>query len=143
MLGSALFNIFVNYMGDRTECSLGKFVADAKLGRVVGIPEGCAAVHRDLDGLEQWDYRYFMVSSKGNCEVLPLRGITPPTRTLGLVWLESSSIEEDLGVLVDTKLSRSYQCMLVAKVANSITGCIRRNAASRPRETVLPSAPHW
>lgn len=63
--------------------------------------------------------------------------------TLGLVWLESTSVEEELGVLVDTELSRSYQCTLVAKVANSITGCIRRSAASRPRETILPPAQHW
>lgn len=61
------FNIFVNYMGDRTECTLGKFAADAKLARVVDILECCAAIHRDLDGLEQWDYRDFMVSSNRKC----------------------------------------------------------------------------
>lgn len=54
-------------MGDRTECTLGKFAADAKLGRVVDILECCAAIHRDLDGLEQWDYRDFMVSSNRKC----------------------------------------------------------------------------
>ena len=49
-----------------------------------------------------------------------------------------SSAEKDLGVLMYNRLAMSQQCTLVAKKANGILGCIKKNLASRSREMILP-----
>ncbi|KAJ7402961.1 Acylglycerol kinase, mitochondrial [Pitangus sulphuratus] len=45
--------------------------------------------------------------------------------------------EKYLAVLVDKKLFMSQQCVLVARKASGILGCLRKSAASRSREMIL------
>jgi len=52
--------------------------------------------------------------------------------------LESSSVEGDLGVLLDDKWTMSQQCDPVAKKASGILGCIKKSVGSRSREVLLP-----
>ena len=79
-----------------------------------------------------------MKFSKGKCRVLHLRRNNPRHQyKLGADLLESSSVERDLGMLVDDKLTMSQQSALVAK-ANGILGCLRRSVASRSRKVLLP-----
>ncbi|PKU38516.1 hypothetical protein llap_11180 [Limosa lapponica baueri] len=57
---------------------------------------------------------------------------------LGADLVESSSVEKDLGVLVDNRMTMSQQRALEAKKANGILGCIKKSVASRSREVILP-----
>ncbi|GAB0181493.1 mitochondrial enolase superfamily member 1 [Grus japonensis] len=56
---------------------------------------------------------------------------------LGVYELESSLVGKEQGVLVHTKLNMSQQCVLAAKKANCILGCIRRRIVCRSK-VILP-----
>jgi len=139
VLGPVLFNLFINDLDEELECTLSKFADDTNLGGVVDTPEGRAAIQRDLDRLESWAENNLMRFNTGKCRVLHLGRNNPMHQyRLRADLLESSSVERDLGVLVVDKLTMSQQCDLVAKKANDLLGCVKKNEASRLRETFLP-----
>ncbi|KAJ7408922.1 hypothetical protein WISP_117825 [Willisornis vidua] len=78
--------------------------------------KGCAALQKDFEDLESWAGKTLLKFNKGKCRVLHLERNNPlHQHRLGADPLESSSVEKDLGVLVDSKLSISQQCALVAR----------------------------
>ena len=132
VLGPVLFNIFINDLDKGTECTLSKFADDTKLGGVADTPAGCAAIQRDLGPGEPDEIQHEQVQGPA-----PGGHNAMHQYRLGAELLEGSSVEKDLGVLVD-KLTMRQHCALVAKKANSILGCIKRRVASRLREVILP-----
>jgi len=116
VLGPVLFSFFTDDLDEELECTLSKFADDTKLGGVVDTPEGCAAIQPDLDRLESWTDRNLRKFHKGTGRVLHLGRNSPMHQyRLGADLLESISVERDLCVLVDDRLTMSQQCALVAK----------------------------
>ena len=47
-------------------------------------------------------------------------------------------MEKNLGILVDSKLNMSQQCVLAAKKAESILGCTNSSTGSKLMEVIMP-----
>ncbi|KAK4828523.1 hypothetical protein QYF61_026945 [Mycteria americana] len=101
------------------------------------IPEGHAAIQRDLNRLEKWADRNVMKFNKGKCKVLFLgQNIPIHQYILGATQLESRFAEKNLRGIVDTKLTMSQPCVLAAKAG--ILECVRRSVTNRSGEGILP-----
>lgn len=78
-----------------------------------------------------------MKVSKAKCKVLQLVHGTPRHKySLGEAVIGSSPAKKELGELVYEKLNMSQQCELTAWGSNPV--CIKRSAASRSKEVILP-----
>ena len=139
ILRPILLKIIISDLDLGEVCTLSKFTDDTILGGAADKPDCCSAIQSDQDRLVNWAERNLMQFNRRKNEVLHLGKNNPRHKyTLGAEWLESSSAEKDLGVLLDNKLTISYQCALVSKKANSILYCIKKNVTSRSREAIPP-----
>lgn len=81
---------------------------------------GRDATQRDYYRLERWACENLMKFNKAKCKFLyPGSGQAPHEYRLDEEWIESSSEEKDLGLLVDKKLHLTLQCALTAQKAKS------------------------
>ena len=91
----------------QTFCDSVKFANDIKLSGEVDTSEGRATLQQDLDRLEEQANKNVRKFYKDKLKVLHLGKHNPGARhRLGSTRLGSSSVEKNLGVLVDNKLNR-------------------------------------
>lgn len=145
IIGSFLFNIFINNLENGVECTLSKFT-NTKRGNG-WLTRPCSHLERLWQAGE---VRWQESSQKGSknwekadknkkCRVLHLGRNNPRHQyTLGATQLESSSVVKDWGVLVDAKLNMNQQCVLVTKKANNILVCIKQIITISSREVTNP-----
>lgn len=95
----------------RTQGATGQSALLGSLGR-----QGCAAIQRDPSRQEKWDGNV-MKFKKRKCKVLHLdRNNSMHQNMLGPLWLEGSSAERVLEILL-SKMTVSQESAFVAKVS--------------------------
>ncbi|KAF7249330.1 putative RNA-directed DNA polymerase from transposon BS [Varanus komodoensis] len=117
VLGQILFNLFINDMEEGVNSLMIKFADDTKTGALATTEEKVLQIQKVLH-----------LGHRNSCHKY----------RLGDKWLESSTCERDLRVLVDCRLNMSQQCDAVVKRVNATLGYIVRSVASRLREVLLP-----
>ncbi|TRZ14634.1 hypothetical protein HGM15179_012475 [Zosterops borbonicus] len=101
VLGPALFNIFIDNMGEGIKSFISKFADYTKLRACVDLLEGKRALQRDLEWLDGWAETNKMKLNKSKCQVLHFdHNSLLQCQRQGMVWLDSAQEERDLGVLV-------------------------------------------
>jgi len=106
-----LFNIFIGDHDEGKVSTLSKYTDDTKLGGVADIPEGHATIQQVIDRLQSWTTINQMRFGKRKCRVLYLgRNNCEYQYRLGHDLLQRSSVEKDLGVLVDDRLAMIQHC---------------------------------
>ncbi|PKU46492.1 hypothetical protein llap_3211 [Limosa lapponica baueri] len=137
--GAVLLHIFVSNIHNGIECTLSKSANETKLCRAADTLEGRKSRQRGLDRLERYVHANFMKFNQAKCKVVHRgHGNRRHKHRLGGEWIESSTEEKDLGLLVDEKLNMSWQCVLAGQKANFILSCIKSSVAFRSREVILP-----
>ncbi|PKU35634.1 rna-directed dna polymerase from mobile element jockey-like [Limosa lapponica baueri] len=66
------FSVLVNNIDVGIECTVSEYADDTKLSDVVDTPEGCDAIQRDLNRLEECACVSLMMIKKAKCKVLHL-----------------------------------------------------------------------
>ncbi|KAF7235847.1 RNA-directed DNA polymerase from mobile element jockey [Varanus komodoensis] len=126
VLEPILFTLFINNIEEGVNSLLIKFADDTKTGAVATTEEQVLQIQKDLDRLWKWAGDNRMAFSVDKYKVLHLwhRNSCHKCR-LGDKWLESSTCERDLRVLVDCRLNVSQPCDAVAKRANATLEKVR------------------
>jgi len=134
VLGPVLFVIFINDLPDvlRSWCEM--YADDTKVSTTVETDAAHQILQTDIDRLVEWADTWQLRFNASKCKVIHFGRNNPKHRyTMRLhhsenrTTLETSALEKDLGVQVDSDLKFSCHIEMQVTKANKILGLIRRS----------------
>lgn len=121
-----------------TEYTLRRFAVETKLIGVVDTLERWATVQKDLDRLKSWASTDLMKFNNAKCSVLHMDHSNPKhKKSQSYKWIESSTEEKGLEMLIDKKLKMSWKCAFAAQKAKFILVCIKMSINSKSRKVIV------
>ena len=138
MLGPLLFSLFINDLPSIVRSPLVLFADDANIYHSIQSDEDYQLLQQDLDNLYKWSEDWQLCFNVTKCKVLHI-GFNQHNRVyrLGSDCITSSTVEKDLGILVDNKLKFHEQCSAVVAKANRLLGVIRWSFDCTNAEMIL------
>ncbi len=139
VLGPVLFLVYINDIDLGLISKLSKFADDSKLCKNICTENDREELQNDLDRLSEWSEQWQMKFNVDKCSVIHLGHKNKQySYKLGDSELKTSVQEKDLGIIVDSKMNWSEQCIVAVKNGNSTFGIIKRHVKSRKKSIILP-----
>ena len=155
VLGPLLFLVYINDMPEVVSHFCKLFADDTKLLAIIRDDSDKIALQKDLDALAKWSKEWRMCFNESKCKVMHFSRARLDTLNEGFCvdpsdpllecdsnsrhsrytmtdhhgvvhTLEETTVERDLGILVDNKLRWRNQIDLMCAKASSMLGCLRR-----------------
>ncbi|KAF4792248.1 hypothetical protein TURU_123130 [Turdus rufiventris] len=138
VLGTALFNTFIDDMDEGVESFISKFADNTKLGACVDLLEGRRDLQRDLEWLDGWAESNRTRFNESKSRVLHFGHNNPlQCYRLGTVWLDSAQAEGDLEFLDHLCAQVERQVIDPVVQAELIKEMAQRNANEACRRVIL------
>lgn len=129
VLGPMLFICFINDLPEEVVSEVFVFADDTKL--FARVPERTKELQQDLDSLQKWSNKWQLRFNTSKCKVMHLGKQEDPhtyymERDQKPAALETTSVEKDLGVNVDSDLNFEEHVETQTSKATKLLGMIRR-----------------
>ena len=119
-------------------CNVGTYADDTKFGREINSFDDCEIIQRNIDIVNEWCREWNMEINISKCVVMHCGKNNPNFNyNLNEVSLKSVQNYEDLGVLIDNKLSFSDHCLKVRNKSTRTMMYIKQCVTTRNRNTML------
>ena len=144
MLGPLLFILCVNDMPDVVKSHIQMFADDTRVYREVNNTPAAQLLQDDIDALEDWTTAWQLQFNAEKCKVMHLGSKNSEYKYKMHkgdmeIELQPTTLENDLGVYIDPKLTFSSHCEQKVNKANKILGLIRRSYVHLDTVTVNAS----
>ena len=137
VLGPTFFVVFINDIPDSINSTVNIFADDTKLFRSVTSDEEHVVLQSDLDMLADWSETWQLKFNASKCKVLHIgQHDTNYEYYLGNSKLENTTMEKDLGVIMDGELKFHNHVAQAAKKASGVLAQIRRTMACHNETTI-------
>ena len=109
VIGPVLFVIFINDMPEKVSNFISLFADDAKLYGVSTDDTDSLSIQNDLSKLQNWTNKWKLQFNESKCKTLYLGSNNSKhpyhmASNSGVINLEETTVEKDLGIFVDNKL---------------------------------------
>ena len=125
MLGSLLFNIYVNDMPNCVNSPILQFANDVKIFRAIGGAADFQQLQADINSFVDWSVKWQLRFNVSKCNLLHLRPLHFYREyNINGVVVSPSNLVKGLGVLIDNKFKFHNHSSVVACKANHMLAII-------------------